>query len=409
MRYLKHQVSDELLFNLPANYRNPENLIGGSNLLKQSTKLMVEKALNGGMNGHLGHARLEVLTNPICSGHRGRSRGTVKIGFGEMSSNVPCDHRGKLEPQLTPRHQARRRELATKILSLYVLGLTGPAIQAYLEVRYDADVPLSLISSVTNFAMNEVEAWRARPLDPIYPIVSLDCIQAKVRESAVQVKAVYVAIGVTMAGEKEVLGLWLAQTESAEFWLQIMSDLRNRGVQDILIACVDGLKVLTETLETVFPHTTVQPSIMHMVRHSLSYVTWKQRSEVLADLKRIYTSSTLKEAGRRLAEFETKWDNEYQPIGQLWRRNWLRVIQFFNYPPEIRVVIGTTSNAMESVNMRLRMLAKNRGVFPGNDSLAQAASLALNSISKKWKMPIHHWKVALNVFTAEFKQRLPRS
>ena len=225
------------------------------------------------------------------------------------------------------------------------------------------------------------------------------------REGAVRVKAVYLAIGVTMTGEKEVLGLWLAQTEGAKFWLQVVTELRNRGVQDIFIACVDGLKGFPEAIEAVFPRAAVQLCIVHMVRHSLNYVSWKRRPEVAADLKRIYESATADEAEQRLGEFEAKWDDDYLPIGQSWRRNWLRLTPFFDYPPDIRKVIYTT-NAIESVNMSLRKLTKNRGSFPSDDALMKLFYLALRNISQKWTLPIRDWKAALNRFTIEFGERI---
>ncbi len=228
---------------------------------------------------------------------------------------------------------------------------------------YGTEVSPSLISSVTDAVADEVKAWQARPLEPIYPIVYLDCIHVKVREGAVRVKAVYLAIGITMTGDKEVLGLWLAQTEGAKFWLQVVTELRNRGVQDIFIACVDGLKGFPDAIEAVFPKAVVQLCIVHMVRHSLNYVSWKRRKEVAADLRRIYTAATAEEAELMLGEFESRWDAEYLPIGQSWRRNWSRLTPFFDYPPEIRKVIYTT-NAIESVNMGLRKLTKNRARSP---------------------------------------------
>ena len=238
-----------------------------------------------------------------------------------------------------------------------------------------------------------------------HPIVYLDCIHVKVRDGTVRVKAIYLAIGINLAGEKEVLGLWIAQTEGAKFWLQAVTKLKNRGVQDILIACVDGLKGFPEAIEAVYPHAAVQLCIVHMVRNSLNYVSWKRRSEVAADLKRIYTCSTVDEAEQKLAEFEDKWDDSYLPISQSWRRNWPRIIPFFDYPPEIRKVIYTT-NAIESVNMSLRKITKNRGSFPSDEALLKLFYLALRNICQKWTMPIRDWKAALNRFTIQFEERM---
>jgi putative transposase len=401
----KHDVPEALLTSLLANYQKPEDLIGENGLLKQLTKLLVEKALDAEMSNHLGHDKNQPVVNTSGNTRNGKSKKTLKGEFGELPIEIPRDRHGSFEPQLIPKHQTRWTGFDDKILSLYARGMTVREIQAHLEEMYGTEVSPTLISSVTDAVNDEVKAWQARPLDPIYPIVYLDCIHVKVREGAVRVKAVYLAIGVAMTGEKEVLGLWLANNEGAKFWLQAVTELRNRGVQDILIACVDGLKGFPEAIEAVFPKTTVQLCIVHMVRHSLNYVSWKKRPEVAADLKRIYTAATADEAEQRLGEFEAKWDDDYLPIGQSWRRNWQRIIPFFDYPPEIRKVIYTT-NAIESVNMSLRKLTKNRGSFPSDEALLKLFYLALRNISKKWTMPIRDWKAALTRFTIEFGDRL---
>ena len=401
----KHTIPDELVAQLLGNYQKPEDLIGENGLLKQLTKLLVEKALDAEMAQHLGHNKHESVANATGNTRNGKSKKTLKGDFGELPIEIPRDRHSTFEPQIIPKHQTRWAGFDEKILSLYARGMTVREIQSHLEEIYGAEVSPSLISSVTDAVAEEVKTWQSRPLDPIYPIVYLDCIHVKIREGAVRVKAVYLAIGVTMTGEKEVLGLWLSQTEGAKFWLQVVTELRNRGVQDIFIACVDGLKGFPEAIEAVFPKATVQLCIVHMVRHSLNYVSWKRRPEVAADLKQIYQSTTAEEAERRLGEFEAKWDAEYLPIGQSWRRNWPRLIPFFDYPPEIRKVIYTT-NAIESVNMSLRKLTKNRGSFPSDEALLKLFYLALRNISQKWTMPIRDWKAALNRFTIEFGERI---
>ena len=407
MSTTKHAVPEELLAGLLADYKKPEDLIGENGLLKQLTKLLVEKALDAELADHLGHGKHEPVANAAGNTRNGRSRKTLKGEFGELPIEVPRDRHGTFEPQLIPKHQTRWAGFDAKILSLYARGMTVREIQGHLEEMYGTEVSPSLISSITDAVVEEVKAWQSRPLDPIYPIIYLDCIHVKVREGAVRVKAVYLAIGVSMTGEKEVLGLWLAQTEGAKFWLQVVTELRNRGVQDIFIACVDGLKGFPEAIEAVFPRAAVQLCVVHMVRHSLNYVSWKRRPEVAADLKRIYQSATADEAEQRLGEFEAKWDEEYLPIGQSWRRNWPRLIPFFDYPPEIRKVIYTT-NAIESVNMSLRKLTKNRGSFPSDEALIKLFYLALRNISQKWTMPIRDWKAALNRFTIQFEERIPQ-
>ena len=401
----KHEVPQELLASLLADYKKPEDLIGANGLLKQLTKLLVEKALDAELTEHLGHERHEAVANAGGNTRNGKSKKILKGEFGELPIEVPRDRQGTFEPQLITKHQTRWSGFDDKIISLYARGMTVREIQSHLEEMYGTEVSPSLISTVTDAVADEVKAWQARPLDAIYPIVYLDCIHVKVREGAVRVKAVYLAIGITMNGEKEVLGLWLAQTEGAKFWLQVVTELRNRGVQDIFIACVDGLKGFPNAIEAVFPKAVVQLCIVHMVRHSLNYVSWKRRKEVAADLRRIYTSATAEEAELMLGEFEARWDAEYLPIGQSWRRNWERLTPFFDYPPEIRKVIYTT-NAIESVNMSLRKLTKNRGSFPSDEALTKLFYLALRNISQKWTMPIRDWKAALTRFTIQFGDRI---
>ena len=405
MTVAKRAVPKELLDSLLADYRKPEDLIGENGLLKQLTKLLVEKALEAEMADHLGHGKNEPVENAAGNTRDGKSKKTLKGDFGELPIEIPRDRHGTFEPQLIPKHQTRWTGFDDKILSLYARGMTVREIQSHLEEMYGTEVSPTLISSVTDAVIDEVKAWQSRPLDAIYPIVYLDCLHVKVRDGSVRVKAVYLAIGINLAGEKEVLGLWIAQTEGAKFWLQVVTELKNRGVQDIFIACVDGLKGFPEAIEAVFPHTTVQLCIVHMVRHSLAFVSWKRRKDVAADLRRIYTATTADEAEQRLGEFETKWDDDYLPIGQSWRRNWARIIPFFDYPPEIRKVIYTT-NAIESVNMSLRKVTKNRGSFPSDEALTKLLYLALKNISQKWTMPIRDWKAALTRFTIQFDDRL---
>ena len=401
----KHEVPQELLASLLADYKKPEDLIGENGLLKQLTKLLVEKALDAELTEHLGLERHETVANASGNTRNGKSKKTLKGEFGELPIEVPRDRHGSFEPQLIPKHQTRWNGFDDKIISLYARGMTVREIQSHLQEMYGAEVSPSLISSVTDAVSEEVKVWQARPLDAIYPIVYLDCIHVKVREGAVRVKAVYLAIGINMNGEKEVLGLWLAQTEGAKFWLQVVTELRNRGVQDIFIACVDGLKGFPDAIEAVFPKAVVQLCIVHMVRHSLNYVSWKRRKDVAADLRHIYQAATAEEAELRLGEFEAKWDSDYLPIGQSWRRIWSRLTPFFDYSAEILKVIYTT-NAIESVNMGLRKLGKNRGSFPSDEALAKFFNLALRNISQKWTMPIRDWKAALTRFTIQFGDRI---
>lgn len=325
-----------------------------------------------------------------------------------MPIDVPRDRHASFEPQIVTKHQTRWTGFDDKILSLYARGMTVREIQGHLQEMYGAEVSPSLISSVTDAVMDEAKAWQARPLEALYPIVYLDCIHVKTRDSgAVRAKAVYLALGINMAGEKEILGLWIAQTEGAKFWLQVVTELKNRGVADIFIACVDGLKGFPEAIEVVFPQTAVQLCVVHMVRHSLNYVSWKMRKAVAADLKTVYSASTADEALLRLEEFADQWGQDYPTIVKSWRSNWQRIVPFFEYPPEIRRIIYTT-NAIESVNMSLRKVTKSRGSFPSDEALLKLFYLALNNISKKWTMPLRDWKAALTRFTIQFEGRMPK-
>ena len=402
-------VSNELIDSLLADYKKPEDLIGENGLLKQLTKRLVERALQAEMAQHLGHAKGGIVANAAGNTRNGKSKKTLKGEFGELPLEIPRDRHGSFEPQIIPKHQTRWDGFDEKILSLYARGMTVREIQSHLEEMYGAEVSPTLISSVTEAVMEDAKAWQNRPLDALYPIVYLDCIHVKVRDGGVvRTKAVYLALGINMSGEKEILGLWIAQTEGAKFWLQVVTELKNRGVQDIFIACVDGLKGFPEAIEVVYPQTAVQLCIVHMVRNSLNYVSWKLRKVVAADLRSIYTSATEQEAHRRLQEFEDRWGTDYPTIVKSWRSNWARITPFFEYPPEIRKIIYTT-NAIESVNMSLRKITKNRGSFPSDDALLKLFYLALNNISKKWTMPIRDWKAALTRFTIQFEDRLPKS
>jgi len=401
-------VQPDLIDLLLADYQKPEDLIGENGILKQLTKAIVERALQAELAIHLGHDKHEAVANDSGNTRNGSSAKTLKGDFGALPIEIPRDRDGSFEPQLVAKHQTRWTGFDDKIVSLYARGMTIREIQSHLEEMYGTEVSPTLISSVTEAVMEEVKAWQARPLDALYPIVYLDCIHAKVRDSgAVRVKAVYLALGVNLNGEKELLGLWVSPTEGAKFWLQVVTELKNRGVQDIFIACVDGLKGFPEAIEAVFPKTAVQLCIVHMVRYSLNFVSWKLRKAVAADLRTIYTAATVEEAELRLTEFDTKWGADYPSIVQSWARNWPRIIPFFDYPAEIRKVIYTT-NAIESVNMSLRKVTKSRGSFPNDDALIKLYYLALRNISKKWTMPIHNWKAALNRFTIMFDERMPQ-
>jgi len=404
----RKSLPSDLIDSLLADYKKPEDLIGENGLLKQLTKALVERALQAEMAGHLGHDKHETVTNSTGNARNGKSRKTLKGEFGELPIEIPRDREGSFEPQIIPRHQTRWVGFDDKIISLYARGMTVREIQQHLTEIYGTEVSPTLISTVTDSVMDEVKQWQSRPLDAVYPVIYLDCIHVKVRDAgSVRAKAIYLAVGINMEGHKEILGLWIAQTEGAKFWLSVVTELKNRGVQDIFIACVDGLKGFPEAIETVYPHAIVQLCIVHMVRNSLNYVGWNKRKEVAADLRLVYSAATIDEAEQALSDFEDKWNNAYPPIALSWRNNWQRIIPFFDYPPEIRRIIYTT-NAIESVNMSLRKVSKSRGSFPNDEAVIKLFYLALINIAKKWSMPLRDWKPALNRFTIQFKERMPR-
>jgi putative transposase len=400
-------TTDELLDALMKDYKKPEDLIGENGLLKQLTKKLLERAMQAEMTDHLGYEKHAPTGNNTGNSRNGRYKKNVKGDFGNLDVTVPRDRNSTFEPIILPKGETRFTGFDDKIISMYARGMTTRDIQGHLEEIYGVEVSPTLISQVTEAVTEEIRLWQNRPLDEVYPIIYLDAIRVKVRhDGRVINKAVYLAIAVTMNGVKEVLGMWTAETEGAKFWLQVVTELKNRGVKDIFIACVDGLKGFPEAIEAAFPYAQVQLCIVHMVRHSLNYVSWKQRKEVAEDLKAIYQAPTIQEGEAKLATFAAKWDATHPTIAKSWRNNWERIIPLFSYPPDIRKAIYTT-NAIESLNMSLRKVTKNRGSFPSDEAMFKLLYLALNNISKKWTMPIKNWKSALNQFTIIFENRMP--
>lgn len=399
-------ISDELLDALFKHYEKPEDFFGSSGILEQLTKRAVERALQAELSHHLGHEKHGTVSNSDGNTRNGRSRKTLKGQHGNLEIDVPRDRQGSFEPQLVQKHQTHWQGFDDQIISLYSRGMTVREIQGHLNELYKVDVSPALISAITSEVAEDVKAWQNRPLDAVYPIVYLDCLHIKVRDSGVcDSKAVYLALGVNMEGRKELLGLWMSANEGAKFWLSVMTELQQRGVQDIFIACVDGLKGFPEAIESVFPRTDIQLCIVHMVRNSLRFVSWKQRKEVAAALKEIYTAPTVQAASDALSAFEDKWGAQFPLIGKSWRTNWERLIVFFKFPEAIRKVIYTT-NAIESLNMSLRKIIKNRASFPNDEAAFKLIWLALNRISKKWTAPIRDWKAALNCFAILYEDRV---
>nr|WP_113869810.1 IS256 family transposase [Brenneria salicis]NMN90247.1 putative transposase [Brenneria salicis ATCC 15712 = DSM 30166]NMN92154.1 putative transposase [Brenneria salicis ATCC 15712 = DSM 30166]RBP56840.1 putative transposase [Brenneria salicis ATCC 15712 = DSM 30166]RLM31170.1 IS256 family transposase [Brenneria salicis ATCC 15712 = DSM 30166] len=368
------------------------------------TKLTVETALNAELTDHLGHEKNTPKTG--TNTRNGYSSKTLLIDDGEITLNTPRDREGTFEPQLIKKNQTHITQMDSQILSLYAKGMTTREIVATFKEMYDADVSATLISKVTDAVKEQVTEWQNRPLDSLYPIVYLDCIVVKVRHNGSVInKAVFLALGINTEGKKELLGMWLAENEGAKFWLNVLTELKNRGLQDILIACVDGLKGFPEAINSVYPQTHIQLCIIHMVRNSLKFVSWKDYKGVTAGLKAVYQSPTEEAALMALDVFANARDGKYPQISKSWRAHWENLNTFFGYPPDIRKAIYTT-NAIESLNSVIRQAIKKRKVFPTDDSVRKVIYLAIQSASKKWSMPIQNWRLAMSRFIIEFGDRL---
>lgn len=398
-------ISDKLIDQLLEGNKSPEDILGEEGLLKQLTKRVAERALEAEMDHHLGYQKNDPAGNNTGNSRNGKGQKKVRSVHGEIELDVPRDRNGKFDPQLVKKGEKQLNGFDDRVISLYARGMTTRDIQAHFLDAYGVEVSATFISQVTNAVMEEVKAWQSRPLDSVYPVVYLDALVVRSRASgAVQNKSVYLALGINQEGEKELLGLWMAETEGAKFWLSVMTELKNRGLNDIFIACTDGLKGFPEAIEAVYPQTQIQLCIVHQVRHSLRYVSWKQRKAVAADLRRIYAAVTLAEAEEALEAFSERWDEEHPNISQSWRNNWERLSTFFDYPPQIRKVIYTT-NAIESLNASLRKVTKTRRSFPNDEAVMKVLYLALHNIAKKWTMPIRDWKQAMSQFMILFGDR----
>lgn len=378
-------IPDNLIEALLAERRHPEELLGSDGLLQQLTQQLIAKSLN------------------LQPGQNTKSSGGPLVREAEAGVGNAGFDAGSQGSQRKAPTKARKMPLGldAKIMSMYSKGLTPREIQEQVLDFYGIEITPAAIAKVTDAAVDEIKAWQSRPLDTVYPIVYMDCIHVRVRDGASRAKAVYVVIGISITGQKEAIGLWISQNEGAKFWLQVLTEIKNRGVQDIYIACVDGLKGFPEAIATVFPKTTVQLCIVHMVRNSLDFVSWKARKAVALDLRPIYTATTVEAAAQALSDFEEKWDAEYPTIGQAWRRNWTQLTPFFDFPKEIRKIIYTT-NTIESINMSLRRVMRYRGSFQNDESLLKLLYLALRNISHRWSLPVHDWKAALNRFAIQF-------
>ena len=400
-------IRDEILEEILKEYKNPEDLIGKDGILKELTKRLIEKAMEGELTHHLGYEKYSPTAKKNVNSRNGKSSKTIKDDFGEIPIEIPRDRNGDFNPQIIPKHQTRFSGFNDKIISMYARGMTTRDIQDHLQEIYNVEVSADLISTVTDAVMDDVKDWQSRPLDAVYPVLYLDATILKVRhEGRVINKSVYLAIGINMEGMKDVLGIWLEQNEGAKFWLKVLTELKNRGVRDIFIACVDGLKGFPEAIEAAFSKTEVQLCVVHMIRGSLRFVSWKDRKAVIADLKGVYQAVTEESAQKNLGIFAGKWDSKYPTISKSWQANWQRIVPFFAYPEEIRRIIYTT-NAIESLNSTLKKTIKNRASFPTDEAAIKLLYLSLKNIQKKWIMPIRNWGKVLNQFAILYSDRMP--
>lgn len=399
-------IDPKLIDQLLGDYKKPEDIIGENGLLKQLTKAVLERALQAEMTEHLGYERHDPVGYKSGNSRNGKSQKKLKGDFGEIDLETPRDRTATFEPKIVAKGQTRFSGFDDKILSMYARGMTTREIQGHLQEIYGLEVSPTLISNVTEAVQEEVREWQNRALEPIFPIVYLDALYVRMRDNGhVQNRAVHVAIGINLDGCKQVLGMWTSAHEGAKFWLQVLTELRNRGLQDIFIACVDGLKGFPAAIETVYPQAQVQLCIVHLVRQSLNYVSWKQRKAVASALRPVYSAPTAEEALRRLDEFAANWDATHPTISQIWRRNWDHVTPFFAFPAEIRKVIYTT-NAVESLHMSLRKIIKTRGSFPSEEAALKLLYLALRNHSNKWTS-VQGWREALNRFQILWPERMP--
>jgi transposase-like protein len=401
-------IIDQLLDNINFKGLTQDEVVGQDGLIKQLTGRILQRALEAEMTEHLGYEKDSNTGDNSGNSRNGHTEKTVLLENQSTTIEVPRDRNGKFEPVIIPKHEKRVPLFNDQIISMYSFGMSDRDIKKHLEKIYNVDVSPDLISRVTNSVLEEVREWQNRPLEKSYAIVYLDALRVKGREDGKScMKSVYVALRVNFEGRKEVLGLWIAENEGAKFWMGILTELRNRGVQDILIACMDGLTSFPEAVRSVYPNTRVQLCIVHMIRNSTKFVSYKDLKKVCADLKAIYTAATETVARNALEEFGKIWDKKYPMIYKAWDHHWDDIIEFFKYPFEIRRAIYTT-NAVESLNYQLRKVTKNRLLFSTDDAIFKILYLAIRNASEKWTMPIREWGQALNQFAIEFgNERVP--
>jgi transposase-like protein len=401
-------IIDQLLDNIDFKGLTQDEVVGQDGLIKQLTGRILQRALEAEMTEHLGYEKNSNSGDNNGNSRNGHTEKTVLLENQSTTIEIPRDRNGTFEPVIVPKHEKRVPLYNDQIISMYSFGMSDRDIKAHLEKIYNVEVSPDLISRVTNAVLEEVREWQNRPLEKSYAIVYLDAIRVKGKEDGKSCnKCVYMALAVTFEGQKEVLGLWIAQTEGAKFWMGVLTELKNRGVQDILIACMDGLTGFPEAVRAVYPDTRIQLCIVHMIRNSTRFISWKDLKKVCADLKAVYSANTEAAARSALEDFGKKWDEKYPMIYKSWAHRWDDLSEFFKYSSGIRKAIYTT-NAVESLNYQLRKVTKNRLSFPTDDAIFKILYLAIRNASEKWTMPIRDWGQALNQFAIEFgKERVP--
>jgi putative transposase len=399
-------LSDELIDELLAGARTPEEITGPEGLLQRLTKRLLERAMAAELSEHLGYEYGAAPPGGVGNARNGTTPKTVHTGHGSVRIEQPRDRAGSFEPQIVRKHQRRFDGFDDKIIALYGRGMSVRDIQAHLAEIYGVEVGHDLISRVTDAVLDDVREWQARPLEDVYPILFLDALIVKIRDGgAVRNKACYVAVGVDLEGERDVLGLWFQSSEGAKFWLQVLTELKQRGVRDVLICCVDGLKGFPEAIEAVFPNAWVQTCIVHLIRQSLRFVPDKYRRQVAKDLRPIYTAVDVDAASEALAAFEAGWGERYPMIGKTWRETWEHVIPFLAFPDDVRRVVYTT-NTIEALHRQIRKTIKTRGHFPSEDAARKLIYLAITNAQKSWRST-YNWSAALLSFKIHFGDRLP--
>ncbi|MGZ6662426.1 MAG: IS256 family transposase [Solirubrobacteraceae bacterium] len=404
---MRDKLPDELVDELLAGARTEEEIFGQGGLFSQLTKRLVERAMEVELTDHLGYEPHQEPPGGTGNTRNGKGKPkTLVTEHGPVSIRAPRDRDGSFEPKIVRKRQRRFEGFDEKILALYSRGMSTRDIEAHLREIYGVSVGRDLISRVTDAVMDDARAWQQRPLDDVYPVLFLDAMVLKIRDGgSVQRKACYLALAITMDGQREVLGMWFQQTEGAKFWMQVLSDLKQRGVQDILICCVDGLKGFPESIEAIFPATTVQTCIVHLIRHSLKYVPRRQYDQVTKDLKPIYTATDVDAAQEALERFDQKWGAQLPPVVKAWRENWEYVIPFMAFPPDVRRVVYTT-NPIEALNRQLRKAIKTKGHFPNEEAAKKLIYLSIINATPKWTR-VAGWTKALLAFKIHFGDRLP--